>query len=138
MSHDQSIKHITTVSTDWARFTVNHHEDEKYRKLALDSIKKLWRKWDIGRQVIVFIFADRMGRWHWESGWLIFSWKWNRAKEIYRRVEAGNEKWETVRNNNAPLQGQSKSLQRFFFFLNENFCNVRKFPTQPSPTRIHI
>lgn len=28
---------------DRTRLTVNHHVDEKYGKLALDSIKKLWR-----------------------------------------------------------------------------------------------
>lgn len=34
---------IITAAMDRTRLTVNHHVDEKYGKLALDSIKKLWR-----------------------------------------------------------------------------------------------
>lgn len=45
---------------DRRRLTVNHHVDEKYRKLALDSVKKLER--DIDRWSYCFFMSDAGAR----------------------------------------------------------------------------
>lgn len=89
VSRLQTTESVTTAGVDWTRLTVNHHVDEKYGKLALDSIKKLGkRKWDEGK--LLFSHLQQGG-----SGWLNFNWKWNSAEEIYGKVDIGNEKWET-------------------------------------------
>lgn len=61
MSRLQTTESVTTAGADWTRLTVNHHVDEKYGKLALDSIKKLGRENET-KASYCFLIYSRGGR----------------------------------------------------------------------------
>lgn len=101
---------IITAAMDRTRLTVNHHVDEKYGKLALDSIKKLegTERW----RVIAFPFLkEERGTTTLKQRMADFS---NAEYGTAPRKDIEDLTWWmntdrlTARNNNALLQGQFK------------------------------
>lgn len=121
MSRLQTTESVTTAGADWTRLTVNHHVDEKYGKLALDSIKKLGRENETKASYCFLIYSVGGG-----SNGTKAAVDWTSTengtvpRRYMERLTLGMKSERlTVRNNNVPLQGQSKL--RCLFFWAENF-----------------
>lgn len=122
---------IITAAMDRTRLTVNHHVDEKYGKLALDSIKKLegTERW----RVIAFPFLkEEKGTTTLKQRMADFS---NTEYGTAPRKDIEDLTWWmntdrlTVRNNNAFCKVNSK-LCCLLLERHLRVCSVKKFMTQ--------
>lgn len=90
---------IITAAMGRTRLTVNHHVDEKYGKLALDSIKKLER--DRERRNYCFSISERGERsmdFKAADGWTLVALNMEQhgTGKVYRRRDIVNENWQNT------------------------------------------
>lgn len=109
---------IIIAAMDRTRLTVNHHVDEKYGKLALDSIKQLER--DRERKSYCFPISERGERNNdtkAADGWTSVTLNMKQHPEKIKKTWCCEWKL-TVRNNNGSLKGQFKVV---LFVLRRTF-----------------